>query len=190
MDNFLFEWFPNNPILLGIISIMLNIFIAIIGILPSTIVTVSTVGYFGPTLGLIILITGEAIGAIFSFIIYRKGVIRLSRNTRINHIENKYLLFLKKADGINAFFGVILLRIIPFIPSGAVTIAASISKMGLYSFLFSSTLGKIPALFIEAFSVAYLINLGSKWSKQSIFFIALLFIIYLFWKQLMKIKKK
>lgn len=191
MENSLFEWLPSNPTLFGFISIVLNIIIAISGILPSTIVTVSTIGFFGSTLGLIILIVGEAIGAILSFVIYRKGVIKLSRNPKINDIGNRYLYGLKNADGIRAFFMVLLLRIVPFVPSGAVTFTAAISKIGWLSFVFSSTLGKIPALFIETFSANYIIDIIAKWSKESFIFILLLFIWFLLSKHICerKIKK-
>lgn len=78
MTDTLLTWFPNHWLLMILISIGLNIFIAITGILPSAFITVITVGFFGFNIGLFILIVGEAAGAIVSFILYRKGVNKLS----------------------------------------------------------------------------------------------------------------
>ena len=70
----LVDWFPSNAVWGVIISVVLNILVAITGILPSAFITVATVGFFQFEYALIILIIGEALGAIVSFILYRKGV--------------------------------------------------------------------------------------------------------------------
>lgn len=182
MENPLLEWFPSNPGLAALISIGLNIIIAIIGVLPSAFITVGTVIFFGFKMGLIILIAGEAAGGIVSFILYRKGLHKLSTYPRFK-MGNKYINRLKNTDGLTAFFIVILLRILPFVPSGAVTLTAALSKMGLLTFSIASTLGKIPALFIEAYSVSYVLNLKTEWQISVIIFVVALFLFYLFWKR-------
>ncbi|WP_282155961.1 TVP38/TMEM64 family protein [Cytobacillus gottheilii] len=179
MENPLLNWFPDNLSLTALISMGLNILIAVTGLLPSTFITFGTIEILGFKTGLIILIAGEAAGAIVSFILYRKGLFRLlSTYPKINNIENKFLRRLRKNEGIDAFFTVILLRVLPFVPSGAVTLTAALSKMGLYSFFFASTLGKIPALFIEAYSIAYVLDLNSEWQIGFMIFVAALFLFY------------
>lgn len=183
VENPLLEWFPSNPGLATLISIGLNIIIAITGVLPSAFITIGTVSFFGLKMGLIILIAGEAAGAIVSFILYRKGLHKLSTYPRFNKIDNKLIHRLKNTDGVTASFIVILLRVLPFVPSGAVTLTAALSKMRLITFSIASTIGKIPALFMEAYSVSYVLDLKTEWQLGVIIFVVALFLFYLFWKR-------
>lgn len=149
----LIENMAGQPILLAILfSLAVNIIISIAGILPSTVVTAANIFYFGFAGGLIVSIVGEALGAVISFFLYRKGLYRLTQKFS-SRPAPKLLVKLKNTKGAEAFFLVLALRIFPFAPSGLVTLTASISKMSAAAFVFSSTLGKIPALFIEAYSV-------------------------------------
>ncbi|WP_394237337.1 TVP38/TMEM64 family protein [Niallia oryzisoli] len=184
MNNLFIDWPSINPILAALLSIGLNIAIAITGILPSAFITVGTVGIFGLNIGLIILIVGEAAGAIVSFILYRKGLHKITSYSKFNNIDNKFLQILKNNNGIDAFLMVILLRILPFVPSGIVTLTAAFSKMSLLSFSFASTFGKIPALFFEAYSVAYVLELETEWQLGIITFVGIILLIYLLRKRL------
>lgn len=179
----LLEWFSTNQVLGAFISIGLNILISITGILPSAFLTVGTVEFFGFQTGLIILIIGETLGAIISFILYRKGIQKLSTLPTVNQFENKYLKKLKNAKGLLAFFMVFLLRILPFVPSGAVTLTAALSKMSLLAFSIASTIGKIPALFIEAYSVFHILNFKIEYQIGLIIFSVMLFLTYWLWKR-------
>lgn len=172
-----------NPIIAALISILLNIAIAITGILPSTFITVGTVGIFGLKIGLLILIIGEAAGAIVSFILYRKGIRKISSITKYRHFNNKFLQRLSNNEGVSAILLVILLRILPFVPSGVVTLAAAFSRMSLLAFSFASTLGKIPALFLEAYSIAYVLELNTKWQLGLAFLGIVVFLFYWQWKR-------
>lgn len=134
------------------ISIIVNILISLVGVLPSAFVTAANIAYFGFVGGLAVSIIGEAVGAVVSFFLYRIGVKKLGEKFS-DQTAPKFVHKLKAAAGIEAFFLVMLLRIFPFAPSGLVTLAASLSKMSAVAFAVSSTLGKIPALFIEAYSV-------------------------------------
>ncbi|QED49414.1 TVP38/TMEM64 family protein [Cytobacillus dafuensis] len=157
MEAILLNWFPPNPILAVLLSLTLNIIVAISGILPSAFITAGNIVFFGFEAGLLVSITGEAAGAIVSFVLYRKGLIKLSSNFKKS--ESKLLQKLKNTAGAEAVLLVLALRILPFIPSGAVTLTAAYSKMKLLSFSIASTLGKIPSLFIEAYSTNQLLSL-------------------------------
>lgn len=183
MSVFYQEWITGHPILTAITSISLNILIAITGVLPSAFITIGTVGLLGLKTGIIILIAGEAAGAIVSFILYRKGIKKLAENPKINKVQHKLLRKLNKTDVISAFFIVILLRLLPFVPSGAVTLAAALSHMRLLSFSIASTLGKIPALYIEAYSAYHVLKLKAQWQLGLFLLIMILFIFYLLWKK-------
>jgi uncharacterized membrane protein YdjX (TVP38/TMEM64 family) len=56
------------------VSIIINIIISILGVVSSFFITAANIGFFGFGNGLLISITGEAIGAIISFYLYRKGL--------------------------------------------------------------------------------------------------------------------
>lgn len=56
----MFDLFAPYPIIISLISILLNIIIAIAGILPSTFVTLGTVSALNLNFAIIILIIGEA----------------------------------------------------------------------------------------------------------------------------------
>ncbi|WP_246197213.1 TVP38/TMEM64 family protein [Cytobacillus depressus] len=165
------EWFPVNPILAVLFSLIINMLIAISGILPSAFITAGNIAFFGFEKGLVVSIAGEAAGAIVSFVFYRKGLIKLLPS--LEKTKSRLLLKLKNTAGAEAIFLVLLLRFLPFIPSGAVTLAAAFSKMGLVSFSVASTLGKIPSLFIEAYSVNQVLSLKTEWQIA----IILLFIL-------------
>lgn len=183
MIHTLFNLSSNDWLLIAFISIGCNILIAITGILPSAFVTAGTVGYLGFHTGLMILMIGEAAGAIVSFILYRKGVNKLTSYPKIRQIENKFLEKIKTTDGMTAFFMVILLRILPFVPSGAVTLTAALSKMKLISFSVASTLGKVPALWIESYSINHVLQLPFKSQLTVVFTLFILVLLYFIWKK-------
>jgi uncharacterized membrane protein YdjX (TVP38/TMEM64 family) len=73
---------------------------------------------------------------------------------------------------------VVLLRVLPFVPSGAVTLAAAYSRMRLLPFGIASTIGKIPALFIEAFAVSHALKLKMELQIAIFLFTAFSFLVY------------
>lgn len=177
-------WISGQPLFAALFSIMMNVGVAITGVLPSAFITVGTIAVFDLKWGLFILIIGEAAGAVVSFVLYRKGISRLfSIFPKIKHKDNKFLLKLKNAEGTAAFFIVILLRILPFVPSGAVTLTAAFSKMGLLSFSLASTLGKIPALIIEAYTISEALKLKTDIQIGIILLVSVFFLLYLIWKR-------
>ncbi len=183
MSVFFQDWFSDNEVIAAFISIGLNILIAITGVLPSAFITLGTVDVLGLNKGMIVLIAGEVAGAIVSFILYRKGIHKLAASPKFSKIQNRYLRKLNSTDGISAFFIVILLRLLPFVPSGAVTLTAALSNMKLLSFSIASTLGKIPALYIEAYSAFHVLNLKPEWQIGLFLFVVLLYLLYLLWKK-------
>ncbi|HEY9576144.1 MAG TPA: VTT domain-containing protein [Pseudobacillus sp.] len=168
MENEFIEWLPENPALAFLASVSLSIAIAISGVLPSAFITGANIAVFGFEWGLIASIIGEAAGAVVSFILYRRGLKKLSKQ-----FNNKFLKKLKGTGGMEAVLLVILLRIVPFVPSGAVTLTAALSRMGLLSFSLASTIGKIPSLFIEAYSVKRIFELTIEWQLSVIICIVL-----------------
>ncbi|WP_428908226.1 TVP38/TMEM64 family protein [Niallia sp. Krafla_26] len=178
------DWISLHPFWASLISILLNVFVAITGILPSAFITVATVGLFDLKYALLLLIIGEALGAIVSFILYRKGIRKLLSYPKMETInKNKYIQKLRNTDGVTAVFIILFLRVLPFVPSGAVTLAAALSPIHVLTFSLASTTGKIPALFIEAYSIAHVLTMDTKWQLFIILLICLFYFLYVGFKK-------
>lgn len=186
----LLETLSGQPVWLAIIiSLAVSIVIAIAGIIPSAFVTAANIVYFGFSWGLVFSILGEALGAVISFILYRKGLKKLSGNSGPSRTI-RILDRLKQTRGIEAFVLVILLRLFPFAPSGLVTLAASYSRMGTWTFTVSSTIGKIPALFIEAYSVHTVLGWETQYQLAAASFAVVAGICYYYWTTKRKKRRK
>ncbi|MBR2757606.1 MAG: TVP38/TMEM64 family protein, partial [Exiguobacterium sp.] len=81
------------------ISILLNSVIAVAGVLPSAFLTAINVSVLGLVPGILVSIVGEAVGAVVSFILYRKALHRYvspngSRFQRLRESEGAEAWFL------------------------------------------------------------------------------------------------
>ncbi|WP_461201814.1 TVP38/TMEM64 family protein [Anoxybacillus sp. TBDG-1] len=138
-----------------LISIAMNVIISILGVVPSVFLTAANLAVFGFWKGTFLSFVGEAAGAIVSFVLYRKGFRQLSETKWFSYPKVRHLL---AAEGKEAFFLVLSLRLLPFVPSGMVTFVAAIGRMSLLLFTAASSLGKLPALLLEAYSVYQVMN--------------------------------
>ena len=142
-----------------IISILLNVLISMIGFVPSLFITAANLVVFGFWNGTIVSFIGEGIGAVVAFMLYRKG---LRRVTETKVFQHQKVIRLLEVEGLQAFMLVLSLRLLPFVPSGVVTFLAAVGKMSLIVFVISSTIGKLPALLLEVYSVNHVI----EWTWQ------------------------
>lgn len=133
-----------------IISLALSIAVAVAGLLPSVFITAANIIFFGFWNGILISFAGEALGAAIAFLLYRKGFQKPASN-KLQRFPK--LVQLLHAPDRKAFQLIILLRLIPFVPSGLVTFAAAVGRTSFTTFLVASSLGKIPALLLEGYSV-------------------------------------
>lgn len=170
--------FENYPQLALFSSLAVSIVVAVLGLVPSFFITAANILFFGFWEGTFISFLGEAIGAIVAFLLYRKGF-----KKNISHQLQRFPKVQKliEAKGQQAFLLILSLRLIPFVPSGLVTFAAAIGRVSLLTFLLASSLGKAPALLLEAFSVYQVIQFGEI-GKIILTAIAL-FLLYLLLKQ-------
>jgi len=173
MGELLFQILEQAGIYAVFVSLIVNILVSIIGVLPSVFITASNLLFFGLYFGLLVSIIGEAIGAIISFMLYRKGL----KKWRLIDSQHTAILKLKNLEGKNAFWMIVSLRILPFIPSGVVTLGSSFSKVSLGLFAFASTIGKIPSLLIEAGAVYGFMQVGLE-LKIGIIVIIICFLIW------------
>ncbi|TDL31012.1 TVP38/TMEM64 family protein [Jeotgalibacillus sp. S-D1] len=138
-----------------VLSVASNILISIAGVIPSVAITAVNLKLFGFAGGLTVSFIGEVLGTAAAFWLYRKGFKRYVDNKSSNHPKLEKLLSI---DGRQAFVTIFVLRLMPFMPSGAVTFYASMSRVPFWIFFTSSTLGKIPALAMEVYSVNQILS--------------------------------
>lgn len=141
------------------ISIIINVFISIAGFVPSVFLTAANLAVFGFWNGMFVSFIGEGIGAVVSFLLYRKGLRKISESKAFRRPMVQRLL---EVEGKQAFALVFSLRLLPFVPSGVVTFFAAVGQMSMIIFAVSSTLGKFPALLLEAYSANQMI----QWTWQ------------------------
>lgn len=138
-----------------LVSIGLNCLIAIAGVIPSAFLTAANVALFGFWGGFSVSLIGEITGSLLAFWLYRKGF-----KKGINHLT-KHAPRLQKllhASSKEAFLLVIGLRLMPFVPAGLVTLYAAISTMRFGAFAWASSIGKVPALWLEVIATSAVMN--------------------------------
>ncbi|MDB5193362.1 MAG: rane protein [Segetibacter sp.] len=166
----LFSTYPQYAFLL---SIGLNVFIAILGVVPSVFLTAANVLFFGFWPGTLISFVGESFGAFVSFLLYRFGFKKNIKNKLQKYPRVQKLL---QAQGKDAFYLIVSLRLIPFIPSGIITFTAAVGRVSLLTFFLASSVGKIPALLIEAYAAYQVTHFG--WQGKVILLLAGIYILY------------
>jgi uncharacterized membrane protein YdjX (TVP38/TMEM64 family) len=178
----IFDQYPEGAIL---ISLLVSILVALLGLIPSVFITAANIYFFGFRDGLLVSLAGEALGAIIAFMLYRSGFKKLSHETLV-----KYPRILKVVDskGKDAFVMILALRLIPFVPSGLITFAAAIGRVSAPVFFLASTIGKIPSLLLEAYSVVQIAAFDWQ-GKILLFGSALCLLIWIIWSKRKKIKK-
>ncbi len=178
MQNYFFQLLQQYPQLAIIISIGISLLIAIIGVVPSFFITAANILFFGFWNGTLISFIGESIGAAIAFILYRKGFKKTLESRLLKYEKLKKLLFAKNKEAFQLIFS---LRLIPYVPSGLITFAAAIGNVSFTYFFIASSLGKIPALLLEAYSVYGATHLGEQW-KLMLILLGLL-LLYFFIQQ-------
>lgn len=163
----------NNYAYLAIpISLFVSIIIALLGVVPSFFVTGANIVFFGPVKGFLISLLGEVIGGVITFYLYRFGfkkkVQGLSRYKMVDNIIH--------SDGKRAAMLIFEARLLPFVPSGFVTLAAAISKVTVIPYTIATILGKIPSIGLEAIVSYDLININDNFIRLFITLLAIILI--------------
>jgi len=161
------------------LSLLIEVAVAVVGVLPSFFITAANVAVFGIWWGTVLSIAGESLGAVVAFMLYRKGLDRLAGGTgRFSEKLEKRLAGLSEATEGRAFLLVLAFRLLPYIPSGAVTLGAAGGRMHPWAFTVASTVGKIPALAVEVATVTVAMRLPLKAFLAVIGAVILLWVLY------------
>ncbi|NHM32402.1 TVP38/TMEM64 family protein [Neobacillus terrae] len=150
MEQHLLSWFEASGPWAFFTSLLFNTVFSIFAFIPSVFLTAANMAFFGFSKGLLISFLGEISGAMTSFLLYRWGINSLGERELF---KNKYIKKLSNTSRGEAFILIVMLRTFPFVPSGAVNIAAAFSKTGFFTFALASSVGKIPSILIEGYSV-------------------------------------
>jgi uncharacterized membrane protein YdjX (TVP38/TMEM64 family) len=178
----LFQQYPHAALL---ISIFISIIVALLGVIPSFFITAANILFFGFWEGTAISFIGESVGAIIAFLLYRAG---FKKSISIQLQKYPKVQRLTEAEGRQAFLLILALRLIPYVPSGLVTFAASIGRVSALTFLIASSTGKLPALLLEAFSVYEVMQFGLI-GKMLLTTISLLLLFFLAREAFFKTRK-
>ncbi|MBM7703162.1 VTT domain-containing protein [Metabacillus iocasae] len=179
MQQIVIEWFQQYQEVAFVISILVNVIISIVAVIPSAFLTAANVYMYGFTGGMILSFIGESLGVLVAFWLYRKGVLKwLSTREK----EPKWMNRLQQVSGKEAFQLIVLLRLLPFVPSGAVTAIASVSSVSMGLFFTASTLGKAPAVLLEVYAVQEVMN-NSMIGKGMITIVAIIFLGHYVYKK-------
>jgi uncharacterized membrane protein YdjX (TVP38/TMEM64 family) len=184
MKEALLNFFHDYPNLALLSSLFISILIAVLGVIPSFFVTAANILFFGFWQGIAVSFAGEALGAVVAFYLYRKGF-KKEVTTKISRYKAVETLI--NAENKKAFWLILSLRLIPFVPSGLVTFAAAIGRVTSIVFLIASSLGKLPALLLEGYAVYQVTEFG--WQGKIIMTLVALFILYLVIRQVSGEKK-
>jgi uncharacterized membrane protein YdjX (TVP38/TMEM64 family) len=126
---------------------------------------------FGFKLGFLLSWSGALLGACLAYM--------LSRWAGGNWVRQKILsrwgYDMNHFDQELAFWGILLARIIPVVPTPIINVAAGIGKVPFWSFFFSSALGKIPtAVLYTGLGISLLRN---RDIKSTILILALILLL-------------
>jgi len=173
VKQYVLQLFHNYPQYAFLFSIGFNILIAVLGVVPSVFLTAANILFFGFWQGTIISFAGETIGALIAFILYRFGF-----KKRVKEKMHEYPVVGKLLDakGKEAFYAIFSLRLIPLIPSGIITFTAAVGRVSSVTFFIASSVGKIPALLIEAYA-AYQVT-EFHWQGKVILLLVGLWLLY------------
>lgn len=142
------EWLKGFGIWAVFVSLLLNICISVLGVVPSLFLSGVNAVVFGLVPGFFLSLLGETLGAAVSFWLYRLG---LSKVKRLNPESWQWLQSFNGSGRKKQAMLLLLARLTPLLPSGLITAAASISKMKFIDFIVVTFFGKAPSIVLETF---------------------------------------
>ena len=185
MKETLLNFFQEYPNLALISSLFISILVAVLGVIPSFFITAANILFFGFWQGIAVSFAGEAVGAVVAFYLYRKG---FKKGAGEQVAKYKTVSALVNAENKKAFWLILSLRLIPFVPSGLVTFAAAIGKVAAIIFLIASSLGKLPALLMEGYAVNEVTEFS--WQGKVILTICAFVVLYIVTRQILRGRNK
>lgn len=144
--NTLVEFFRSFGIWAMFFSFWLDVLVNALGFLPSIFISTANGIVFGIVPGIIISWLAETVGVIISFLLMRT-ILRSSAEKIIAKSGS-----LKKIDefsGKKGFQLMLIMRTIPYFPSGVLTALGALSSISLRDYALANLIGKFPSTALE-----------------------------------------
>ncbi|MGN7454814.1 TVP38/TMEM64 family protein [Paenibacillus pasadenensis] len=155
------------------------VLLALIPVVPYGVVAGIIGAKYGPFLGGVFNILSSTLAAGLLFLLVRvvfqeQGMRLLAKFKRVD----QFTALMER----NAFFAVLLARLIPFVPAAFVNIYTAISRMRFGTFIAATLIGKIPVMFVFAVIGDQLLSdLGNVLWTLLIYAVFLLVVFVVYW---------
>lgn len=144
--NALVEFFRSFGIWGMFFSFWLDVLINALGFLPSIFISTANGIVFGIVPGIIISWLAETVGVILSFILMRT-ILRSSAEKLI--AKSGSLQKIDEFSGKKGFQLMLIMRTIPYFPSGILTALGALSSISLRDYVLANLIGKFPSTALE-----------------------------------------
>lgn len=163
----------------ALVSILLNVLISVLGVVPSVFLSGANAVVFGPVVGFFVSLVGEVLGAALAFWLYRLGV---RKGLRWEEDRFRWQQALNRLPRHRQVLVLLFARLTPMMPSGAVTFAAAASGVRFVDFLVTSAVGKAPSLALETMIGHDLVYFRENKGRLAITLVLLLLMAVLIWR--------
>lgn len=179
-------WLKNFGLWAVLVSLLLNILISVLGVVPSIFLSGANAVVFGLVPGFLLSLLGETLGAAVSFWLFRLGF------SKVKRLKTDRWRWLNSFNGSSRKKQALLLliaRLAPFVPSGLITAVTAISKMKFIDFMIVSFLGKSPSIVIETIIGHDIVRANDNLPRLVISLLLVSLFFFLFKKKKICLKK-
>ncbi|HJF84312.1 TVP38/TMEM64 family protein [Megamonas hypermegale] len=170
-----------------VFSFLLDVLINALGFLPSIFVSTANGLLFGIVPGIIVSWLAETVGVIISFILMRT-ILRSSAEKLI--AKSKYLQKADDFSGRNGFKIMLILRAMPYFPSGILTALGAVSKISLRDYALANLIGKFPSTSLEVVIGHDVVNYQQNLDRLMIVIVLVCIIYGAIWYYHRRMEKK
>lgn len=170
-----------------VFSFLLDVLINALGFLPSIFVSTANGLLFGIVPGIIVSWLAETVGVIISFILMRT-ILRSSAEKLI--AKSKYLQKADDFSGRKGFKIMLILRAMPYFPSGILTALGAVSKISLRDYALANLIGKFPSTSLEVVIGHDVVNYQQNLDRLMIVIVLVCIIYGAIWYYHRRMEKK
>lgn len=170
-----------------VFSFLLDVLINALGFLPSIFISTANGLLFGIVPGIIVSWLAETVGVIISFILMRT-ILRSSAEKLI--AKSKYLQKADDFSGRNGFKIMLILRAMPYFPSGILTALGAVSKISLRDYALANLIGKFPSTSLEVVIGHDVVNYQQNLDRLMIVIVLVCIIYGAIWYYHRRMEKK
>jgi uncharacterized membrane protein YdjX (TVP38/TMEM64 family) len=189
------NWFESFGLYAVFFSILLNIVINMIAVVPPFFLAAANAAVFGIWPGFVISLIGETLGSICAYYFYRMILLRWDETTIaqrvpfLNPARWRWIHWLRSRSRREQNTVMFLARIMPFMPSPIVTFAAAAVGSRMFDFALITLIGKAPSIALETIIGYDIIFLGENWPRLLIVLAVVIIIYFVFRKKIQDFKR-